>query len=116
MEYEGLQQVKLEAMVEDLTEKVKILEKENLEMKLTLEENGISDIKISLSETEYICLNQLRRFKDMSEKTLLTKDDVAMIDILHKNLLISRNIPQIKKSKEKRKTVDELLKIVEGKK
>lgn len=105
----------LEETVDKLSEKVKSLEKENLEMRVALEEAGIDEKSVKISETEYICLQQLRMIKEMSEQRPLSKEEVAIVDLLHKNLLMARNIPISKKAKEKPKSVSELLKIVEGK-
>lgn len=110
--YPELHQQESDILLSELKEKVRVLEKQNLEMRVALEEAGISSDQVRISETEYICLQQLRILKEQSEQRPLDRDEVTMLDVLHKNLLIAKGITPPKKSKEKKKTVDELLKIV----
>lgn len=93
-----------------LLEKITRLERENTELRLTIESNGLQAVEIS--ETEFICIEQLKRLKEISMARELDKSEVIILDLLHKNLLVCRNIPISKKTKEKKKSVQELLKIV----
>ena len=101
-----------ELKLRELTEKVRRLERENLEMSILIEEAGLSLVENKLSEAEYICLSQLRMLKEQAELRPLDKEEVNMLDVFHKNLLMSRNIPIVKKSKEKKKSPEELLRII----
>lgn len=43
-----------------------------------------------VSDEESICVEQIRKLKDSSGKRTLTSDEVKKLDILHKNLKLSR--------------------------
>ena len=112
--YSEAGELQLEEKVRVLLDKVSQLEKENLEMTIALEEAGICKEDVKISETEFICLQQLRKIKEQSEQRLLDKDEVGIIDVLHKNLLIARGIPVVKKTKERKKSKEELFKILDN--
>ena len=112
--YPELHLHQLEEQVKYLSEKVIKLERENLEMNVLLEQAGISGSEVKMSETEYICLQQLRGLKEQSEARPLSKEEVSIVDLLHKNLLMARGIPVVKKTKEKKQSLEDLLKIVKS--
>ena len=88
------------------------LEKENLEMRFLLQTHGIEFQGNKLSDTEIICLKQLNILKGISLERQLDKAEVLAVDIFHKNLLVSKNIPVSKVKKKERKTTEELLRSV----
>lgn len=95
-----------------LLNKIEELEKLNLEYRLTIESNGLQ--AVAVSETERICITQLKKLAEISDERVLDKSEALIVDTLHRNLLISRNIPVSLKNKEKKKSVEQLLKIVNG--
>ena len=96
------------------SEMIKRITHNDPDERMPYKHEALSKEEIKISETEFICLQQLRRLKETSEKRLLEKDEVAIIDLLHKNLLMARGIPVVKKNKEKKKTKAELLKILDN--
>jgi hypothetical protein len=94
------------------------LEKENAILKKYLEANGLlEEIKnLSISDEEFICVNELKKLKVLSDKGMLTLDDIKGLDILHKNLRAIRGltIDNFKSKGKKKADPKELLKIVEN--
>ena len=67
-----------------------------------------------ISDAEAICANEINKLKIASDNGILTLEDVKILDILHKNLLLARGKPVEEKKDKKRgaKSVAELLSIV----
>ena len=85
---------------------VKLLEKELYDLKheiiklrLVLKNNGLDGEEKTISDEEAICVKQIERIKELSSERLLVPDEVKMLDILHKNLKLSRG--ESAKSKKK---------------
>jgi tRNA splicing endonuclease len=89
------------------------LRREVFVLRKTLEEYGAEQYSI-LSDIEYICSKGISDLKKISETTGLTLDDTKTLDLLHKNLRAARGKLNMKESKHKLKSVDDLLKLVDG--
>lgn len=69
---------------------------------------------MSLEDEEMICIMQIQRLKDISQKRELTLDEVKKLDLLHKNLKLSRGENTVvvgKNKKDKNFTDAQLVKI-----
>lgn len=99
---------------EQLLDKLQVLDQENLELKSILQEYGIEYQGNKKSDTELICLKQLKILQDISRERRLEKDEVMAVDIFHKNLLISKNIPIKKVQRKEDLSTEELLKRVKS--
>jgi len=111
-EIQAMEIVKLKKQVIDLEIKLKNYE-------TILKENDLIDeIDFSnVNTVEVICVSEINKLKEISDKGGLLPDDVKMLDLLHKNLLLARGKEPEKASKGKKKDkvdVGELLSIVTG--
>jgi hypothetical protein len=104
--------------IERLKKKVSELEIELTKARSILEENDLADELPTISDAEAICINEIHKLKIASDNGILTLEDVKILDILNKNLLLCRgkNIPEEKSKKKGAKSVAELLSIVGDKK
>lgn len=106
----------------ELRKKVRELEQKLAQAQAVLRENDLLDAKVSLNEVEEMCIRELKRYNELSKKGGgLTLEDNKNIDILHKNLLLSRGKSTDqgeskagKKKKESKPDIGELLSIVSG--
>lgn len=105
-----------------LKKRIQELESENSKLKGILKDNDledeIKDLTETLSDEEFICVNEIRKLKELSEKGLFTEQEAKVLDILYKNLRAIRGQSPIEKSSKntKKPNVAELFKIVEGSK
>lgn len=105
-----------------LKKRIQDLESENAKLKGILKDNDledeIKDLSEVLSDEEFICVNEIRKLKELSEKGLFTEQEAKVLDILYKNLRAIRGQSPIEKSSKntKKPNVAELFKIVEGSK
>jgi hypothetical protein len=105
--------------IERLKKRISELEIELTKARSILEENDLADELPTISDAEAICINEIHKLKIASDNGILTLEDVKILDILVKNLMIARGkaIPEEKGSKKKgAKSVAELLSIVGDKK
>lgn len=106
--------------IKSLRKKIQELEEENIKLKQVLKDNDLLDELDSavntMSNEEFICVNEIRKIKELSENGFLEEEDVRKLDILYKNLRAIRGQSPIEKDSKKTKKADvtELLKIVEG--
>jgi hypothetical protein len=107
-------QFRLKAMADDITK----LQAEKETLMGIIRANGLEEelgsTKI-LSDEEFICVNEIRKLKSISEIRDLTNDETKIFDILFKTLRTIRTgkDPEPVK-KQKMADVKELLKIVES--
>lgn len=101
--------------IQKLKKKVAELEIELAKAQKVLKENDLIDATSQISDCEAICSNEIHKLKVASDNGILTLEDVKILDILHKNLLLAQGRPvEDKKDKKKgAKSVAELLSIVE---
>ena len=101
--------------------KVKSLEKEMQEIKLLytkyellLQNYGLIEKASEISDSEAICIEQLKRLKDKSSINAFSETDAKILDLLQKNLRISRGekIEGDKKGKTKSLSNAELLTLI----
>lgn len=106
----------LEFEIKALRKKLAELELENDKLKKIVIDNDLDENDEFITDEEFICINEIRKLKQLSEQSGLTKDDVQALDILHKNLrMIRGKSTDGKKSSKKKSSVAELFKIVEDK-
>lgn len=103
--------------IERLKKKVVELEIELAKAHSILRDNDLEEETANISDAEIICVNEIHKLKVASDHGILTLEDVKVLDILHKNLLLARGKPVEEKKDKKKgaKSVSELLSIV-GKK
>ena len=103
--------------IERLKKKVAELELELAKARAILKENDLEEEIANVSEAEAICANEIHKLKVASDNGILTLEDVKILDILHKNLLLARGRPVEEKKDKKKgaKSVAELLSIVDKK-
>jgi hypothetical protein len=106
-----------EVELELLQKRVKELEIENIKYKTILEDNDLLEDVVHVTDAEAICIREIKILRELSEKGAgLTLEDVKLLDLLHKNLLLAqgKEIPKDDKKKNKSgpKEVADLLKIV----
>jgi hypothetical protein len=103
--------------IKQLKKKVAELEIELAKAQAVLKENDLIESVSQISETEAICTNEIHKLKVASDNGILTLEDIKILDILHKNLLLAQGRPVEEKKDKKRgtKSVAELLSIVEKK-
>jgi hypothetical protein len=101
--------------IERLKKKVSELELELTKAQKILKDNELLDQISQVSDAEAICANEIKKLKIASDNGILTLEDVKVLDLLHKNLLLAQGRPvEDKKDKKKgAKSVAELLSIVE---
>lgn len=94
-----------------LQDKIEKLEKENMELKKTLEEYGIDETS-PITDVEYICIKSIESLKTLAENGVpLSESDTKVLDVLHKNLRLARGQMEKKEPKGKALSEEELLKI-----
>lgn len=103
--------------IKQLKKKVAELEIELAKAQAVLKENDLIESVSQISETEAICTNEIHKLKVASDNSILTLEDIKILDILHKNLLLAQGRPVEEKKDKKKgaKSVAELLSIVEKK-
>lgn len=97
-----------------LKDEIDDLRKEIESYKKTLASYDIDEIE-EMTDVEYICIEEIKKLKRLSDTRGLDDVEVKNLDLLHKNLRMIRNQPVEKKTlKAKVSSVEDLLKIVEG--
>lgn len=103
--------------IKQLKKKVAELEIELAKAQSILKENDLIENMSQVSDCEAICVNEIHKLKVASDHGILTLEDVKVLDILHKNLLLAQGRPVDEKKDKKKgaKSVAELLSIVDKK-
>lgn len=103
--------------IKQLKKKVAELEIELAKAQSILKENDLIENMSQVSDCEAICTNEIHKLKVASDHGILTLEDVKVLDILHKNLLLAQGRPVDEKKDKKKgaKSVAELLSIVDKK-
>lgn len=105
----------LEAQSKEVIQKLNSLKLENAKLRLLLQENGIAEDGLnSISDVEAICIDQLKKLKEVSLAGRLTETDAKILDVLYKNLRLARGLTVEKNNdkKTKKASTDELFKII----
>lgn len=98
--------------------KKRILELEREVAKLVdiIKDNDLEDEIEGMDHTsdeEFICINEIHKLKELSDKGLFTQDEAKTLDILYKNLRMIRGLSSDKpKGKAKEADIGKLLEIV----
>jgi hypothetical protein len=101
----------------ELRKKVKALELENAKFKALLTEHRILDGVQAVSDAQVICVSGLIALKEMQKQSggYLDLEQVKVLDVLHRNLLLAQGKPAgEEKKKPKKEDVATLLSIVSG--
>lgn len=110
--------LEIETEVSILTTTINELKLENSRLKQIIVDNELEEElgEIELkSDEELICINEISKLKELSDKALFTQEDAKTLDILYKNLrLIRGQSTQKSKSTKKKVSTAELFKIVQG--
>ena len=103
-------------VINTLTAENEQLKAENTHLKQLLSSipKGGTINNFPISEEELICIEQISKLKDSSEKRELTLDEIKKLDLLHKNLKMIRDnvVIDVKPSKQKSLSSDKLLSII----
>lgn len=94
------------------------IESENAKLKQIIKDNDLEDElgeDVSISNEEHICVREISRLKELSDKALFTQDDAKTLETLYKVLRTIRGLAPAKEKKTKTADVAELFKIVEEK-
>ena len=103
--------------IERLKNKIAELEMELSKARSILRSNDLEEETANISDAEIVCVNEIHKLKVASDHGILTLEDVKVLDIWHKNLLLARG-KQVEDKKDKKrgtKSVAELLSIVDRK-
>lgn len=103
--------------IQKLKKRISELEIELSKAQAILKENDLIENVSQVSETEAICTNEIHKLRVASDNGILTLEDIKILDILHKNLLLAQGRPVDEKKDKKKgaKSVAELLSIVDKK-
>lgn len=104
---------KLAEEIEKLNDIIQKLSIENTKMSIALKDNGLSEEISQVSDQEAICVEQIRKLRELSTTTLFSQEDAKVLDIIHTNLLRARNGKLEKNAGKgaKKLTTQELLEI-----
>ena len=106
----------LEIQMHKLTEKLNELHAEKVKYEILLEQYGLGGDEHSISDTELICVEQIRKLKEASKDTIFNQEDSKVLDILHRNLKLARGekIKQDGKMHTKKLSDADLLKLIKN--
>ena len=109
---------KLEMNIQRLTDELRRITTKCTKLEIVATDNGLLEEVGSVSDAEAICVEQLKKMKDLSEMVVFSKDDATVMDILHKNLKLARGekLPKDSRAKVKNYSGAELLEIINDKK
>jgi hypothetical protein len=99
-------------------EKLLKVETENARLTQIIKDNDLDEelgIDAFISNEEHICVKEISRLKELSDKALFTQEDAKTLDILYKTLSSIRGKAPVKEKKTKAADITELFKIVEEK-
>lgn len=111
----SISEMEKDTIIEFLRKENSKLNEELIKMKKILQEYELDDVEVKVTDTELICLQQIKKLKDLSNNVILNKDEVSALDTLYKNLRIctgelvtkDKEVKKIKKMSNK-----DLLKLV----
>lgn len=101
--------------ITSLRKRLEILETENRSLLKVIKDNDlVEDLEMDIiSDEELICVNEIRKLKELSDNGSFGKEESQILDILHKNLrLIRGQSNDLGKKPKKKASVTELFKIV----
>lgn len=100
---------------DELQKKIAKLELEIIKLETVIKENEWDDTR-DISDTEAICIQQIRRLKDKSAYSEFCEADAKILDILHKNLRMARGEVTLgdRSKKAKKMSNEELFRLVGG--
>jgi len=90
MEEDNILNVEKELQIKILEEENTKLKHELIKCKILLKEIDSDANPNLVSDEEAICVEQIRRLKEVSEDRELSTDEAKKLDILHKNLKLAR--------------------------
>jgi hypothetical protein len=101
--------------IKQLKKKIADLEIELAKAQTILKNNDLLEKASQVSDCEAICASEIHKLKVASDNGILTLEDIKILDLLHKNLLLAQGRPveEKKDAKKGAKSVAELLSIVE---
>lgn len=91
----------LKVYADKQAEKIELLEKEIANLKTQLATPNLIEPAKKVSDEEVICVTQIEKLREIATKRSLTLEEVKMLDLLNKNLLLIRKVdpdePEVKK-------------------
>lgn len=82
--------IELAKELDRLSALVQTLTTENTKLTVLLTDNGLDANPNKISDTEAICLEQLRMLKNISTQKKFSAEDAKVLDLLHSNLIRAR--------------------------
>lgn len=73
--------------IDALRAKITALETDKTKMAIVIQDNGLDDDMGRISDTEAICVEQLKKLKEISSHKKFSQEDAKILDILHQNLI-----------------------------
>jgi len=114
---EGKEEAVDTQLVQELKAEKLRLEKLAFKYENIIRVNGLEkSLDKEFSDEEYICVKGIETIKMLIINQIATKDDVNMFDVLYRNLNVIRGIKSSNVKKEKPKSREELLKVINGSK
>ena len=117
MDFPELSQLELEKLRKEVTELREKLQK----YEQILTENDLLDSVPTASDVELLCISQLAKYKKATDSgAVLSLEEVKIVDILHKQVLLARGkapaeVKEKRQKKEEPMDVAKLLAIAGGK-
>ena len=90
-------------MIKKLESQVLALNTENTKMRIILENNELTGSVSKISDTEAICVEQIRKLKEASARGEFSETNAKVFDILYKNLRTVRGTPDGAENKKLKK-------------
>jgi len=87
----------------------------SIKMEIVLQDNGLTDEDIAkISDIEAICVEQLRKYKELSSDMIFTKDEAKVVETLAMSLIRARGgkVETANSKKAKKETTENLLKLI----
>lgn len=66
------------------------LQTANTKMHIVLQDNGLEADMGKINDAEAICVEQLKKLKELSSTKKFSQEDAKILDILHQNLIRAR--------------------------
>ena len=99
-DYEDIVDNASDVELSSLRLKILELEVQNAKYKDILLKNNLYPEVEALSDMEQVCISEIRKLKIISNRVMLTLNEVKALDVLHKNLMQARGATTLDNSEE----------------
>lgn len=100
--------------IDALRAHISALESDKTKMAIVIQDNGLDEDMGKISDTEAICVEQIKKLKDLSTSKKFSQEDAKIFDILHQNLIRVRGgkIEKDGRKKTKKLSDTDLLELI----